>query len=277
MPALPNLRCVRRSTPGRIDAAQGTRMVRPRSGRVARRSCVTRVRHFGEDEAMSHLIDILLEPGKVFTALREKPTFVLPLLLMGGLSAAMILVYFSRVDSAWFIDHALAASGKEMSPSELEQTRKMMPSAQVQGYFGAPFAVIGVVVVSLVIALYYMLAAKVTGAAVSFKQGLALTAWCGIPMLIGMLIALVGAFLMSPQTPLESLSLTRVDPLLVQLPPTHDWSSFAKNFDLLQFWSLFLGALGWRTWTRASWLQSIIVVAIPSVVTYGIMALFAIF
>lgn len=226
---------------------------------------------------MSHLIDILLEPGKVFTALREKPSFVLPLLLMAGLSAAMLLVYFSRVDSAWFIDHALAASGQEMSASEAEQARKMMPSARVQGYIGAPFAAVGVVVVSLVIALYYMLAAKVTGATVSFKHGLALTAWCGVPMLIGIVVSLVGAFLMTPQTTIESLSLTRVDPLLVQLPPTHAWSTFAKNFDLLQFWSLFLGALGWRTWTRAGWLQSIVVVAIPSVVTYGIMALFAIF
>lgn len=226
---------------------------------------------------MSHLIDILLEPGKVFTALREKPTFILPLLLTCTLSAAMILVYFSRVDSAWFIDHTLAASGSEMSASELAQARSVMPSASMQGYIGAPFAVLGVVVISLVVALYYMLAAKVTGASVSFKHGLSLTAWCGVPLLIGIVIALVGAVIMSPQTPLESLALTRVDPLLVQLPPSHAWSSFAKNFDLLQFWSLFLGALGWRTWTRAGWLQSIVVVAIPSIVTYGIMALFAIF
>lgn len=224
---------------------------------------------------MSHLINILLEPGKVFAALREKPTFVLPLALTAILTAAFILVYFSRVDSGWFIDHALSASGTEMSAAEIEQARKVMPSASVQGYIGAPVSVIGIVLMTMVIALYYMLAGKITGASISFRHGLALTAWCSVPMLIGTVIALAGAILMSPQTAIESLSLTRVDPLLVQLPPTHDWSSLAKNFDLLQFWALFLGAVGWRTWTRSGWGQAITVVAIPSVLIYGTMALFA--
>lgn len=34
---------------------------------------------------MSHLIDIFLQPGKAFAQLREKPTFLLPLLLLGVL------------------------------------------------------------------------------------------------------------------------------------------------------------------------------------------------
>ena len=88
-------------------------------------------------------------------------------------------------------------------------------------------------------------------------------------------VALVGVLTMTPQTPLESLMLAHVDPLLVELPLDHEWSGLAKGFSLLTFWTWFLLALGWRTWTRAGWVQAAIVAILPSAVVFGIMALFA--
>ena len=42
---------------------------------------------------------------------------------------------------------------------------------------------------------------------------------------------------MTPRTPLESLTLLNVDPLLLQLPMDDRWSSLAKGFSLLTPWT----------------------------------------
>ena len=88
---------------------------------------------------------------------------------------------------------------------------------------------------------------------------------------------LIGAILTSsPQSSLESMQLTNVDPLLVQLPMDHEWSMLARSFSLLNFWVWFLAALGWKTWFRTGWGQALFVALLPSIVIYGVMALFAI-
>ena len=165
--------------------------------------------------------------------------------------------------------------GDDMGAAELEQVRKSLPEPQTMGYFGAASVLVATAVMAALYALYFMLAGKVTGAAISFRHGLSLTAWAGMPLLLGAIIGLVGVLTMTPQTPIESLMLANVDPLLVQLPLDHKWSGLAKGFSLLNLWTWFLVALGWRTWTRSSWLQAAIVAIVPAVVVYGVMALLA--
>ncbi|AVP97592.1 hypothetical protein C7S18_10455 [Ahniella affigens] len=224
---------------------------------------------------MSHLINIFVEPGKVFAELKEKPTFLLPLLLMMALTAAMTLLYFNKVDGEWLTNHQLTMSGSEMSAAEIEQAKKVMPSAKVMGIVGAIFAPIFIVIVTLVMGLYYLAAGKITGTAVSFKQALSLVTWSGVPALLSLVVAIVGIFMMAPQSTLESLMLTNVDPLIVQLPYDHAWSSFAKNFNLLSLWSVALVAIGWRNWGRTGWGQALTVALIPTLVIFGGMAAWA--
>ena len=224
---------------------------------------------------MSHLINIFLEPSKVFAELKEKPTFIVPLILVSLAMSVMFLMYFSKVDSSWFIDYAISASGNEMSAAEIAQMRSVMPGAKIMGYIyaiGAPFMF---AVVALITALYYLIAGKVTGSAVSFKQGLSLASWSSMPMLLSTIVAVVGVSMMSPQTSLESLMLTNIDPLIFQLPLDNQWSKLAKGFNLLNFWCIFLVATGWKVWGKTSWGEAITVAIIPSVVIYGAMALWA--
>jgi len=224
---------------------------------------------------MSHLINIFVEPGKVFAEQKEKPTFMVPLVLMMTLTVVMSLLYFNKVDSEWFTSHQLAMSGSEMSASEIEQAKKMMPSASVIGIFSAIFGPIMIVVVTLVMALYYLIAGKVTGAGVSFKQSMSLVAWSSVPSLLSLVVAIIGIMMMAPQTALESLMLTNVDPLIVQLPFDHAWSSFAKNFNLLTLWSVAVAAIGWRTYSRGGWGQAVTVALIPTLFIFGCMAAWA--
>jgi len=141
---------------------------------------------------MSQLLNIFLEPAKVFSELREKPNFWLPLLLSMASMAAVVLFYFMTVDSNWYLDHALLASGKEMSAAEIAQAKQVMPGTRVMGFFGAPSAALGIAIVSAITALYLMLAGKVTATAISFKQAFSLVCWANMPMLLGALMDRIG-------------------------------------------------------------------------------------
>ncbi len=224
---------------------------------------------------MTHLVDIFLQPSKVFVDLKEKPTFWLPLLLVALASGVMVLMYHMKVDAEWFTTNMLLAGGNDLSTAEMEQMRSSMPGARAMGYIGAPTAVVVTVIFSMLYALYFMLAGKIAGVATSFRHGLSLTCWASMPLLLGMAVAIIGVLMMEPQTAFESLMLLNVDPLLVQLPVDSPWSTLAKSFSLLSIWTWFLLALGWRIWTRSGWLQAAIVAILPSAVLYGVMAMFA--
>ena len=226
---------------------------------------------------MSHLINIFLEPAKVYADLKEKPSFWLPLLLVAVLGAVSTTAYFLTVDPEWFADNQVAQmqAQRDMSAAEVEQAKQFMPGARASAYFGGPMVLLFVGIVFSVMALYYLLAGKVTGNAVGFRRGLSLAAWSSMPMVLGNLVVLGAIFTSSNQASFESLQLLNVDPLFVQLPLDHDWLMLARSFSLLNFWVWFLAALGWKTWFRTGWGQAITVAVLPSLVIYGVMALFA--
>lgn len=226
---------------------------------------------------MSHLINIFLEPAKAFADLKEKPSFWLPLLLVAVLGAVSTTAYFLTVDPDWFADNQVAQmqAQRDMSAAEVEQAKQFMPGARASAYFGGPMVLLFVGIVFSVMALYYLLAGKVTGNQVGFRRGLSLAAWSSMPMVLGNLVVLGAIFTSSNQVSFESLQLLNVDPLFVQLPLDHDWLMLARSFSLLNFWVWFLAALGWKTWFRTGWGQAITVAVLPSLVIYGVMALFA--
>lgn len=221
---------------------------------------------------MAKLVDIFIQPSTVFAQERERPTFILPWLLLSSLAVVLTLSYFMRVDGSWLVDHMLATKAGGMTAKEMAQARAMMPGAHTMGMLGALAGPITVGLMFAVIGLYYWLASKVTGAPFGYKHGLSLIAWSAMPGVLGSVVAIVGALTMAPQTSLESLMLTHVDPLLVDSTGSH-WHRLAQNIDLLSLWSIFLTALGWRVFTRGSWVQGIVVAVLPYLVVFGVMAL----
>jgi hypothetical protein len=224
---------------------------------------------------MASAADIFLDPGKLFLELKEKPSFVLPLLVVMVLMAAMTWYYFASVDPGWYVDHTLLASNDQMSATELAQARSVFPGVRTLGTIGAVSSAVVAAVISVLYALYFLLAGKVTGREVSFPQAMSLACWSNMPMVLGILVAIAGIATMTPQTTIESLMLTNLDPLVLQLPPDSAWNRLAESFNLLNFWVIFLAALGWRTWGKSSWTQALVVGVLPSAVIYGVMAAIA--
>lgn len=226
---------------------------------------------------MSQLIDIFLEPGKVFAGLKEKPSFLVPALIVLLATTASAVLYFFNVDPEWFTNYQLQAAAQEMSKAELEQAKQFMPGARTMGYITLVTTPIFFAIIFSLAALYYMLAGKISGNPTGFRHGLALTAWSSMPMVLGAVISIVGIYTSSPQSSMESMQLLNVDPLFVQLETGHPWAMLARSFSLLNLWVWFLAALGWKTWYRTGWGQALFVVLLPYVVIYGVMAAFAAF
>jgi len=223
---------------------------------------------------MKDLIDIFLQPSSVLTRLKDRPTSVLPVLLLVGLTAISSYLYFDKVDAAWFMERSVVASGQDLSDKELQAIRTNGPSSGMLKWTGSIGGSIGILVSFLAFGLYYFLAGKVTGLALSYKQGLALASWSSMPTLISAVLLLVGVFSMTPQTPLESLVLTSVDPMLVQLPLESPWKGLATSASFLVIWTTWLAALGWKLWSQASkWTGAVVVAALPTVLIYGGMAI----
>jgi hypothetical protein len=221
------------------------------------------------------LIDIFLDPAKAWAQLKERPTFLVPALVVAAAATLAATLYFLHVDPVWFADHQIQMVGKDMSADEIAQMQKIMPGARTLAWISAATTLIFFAFIYAVMAVYYLLAGKVSGNSVDFRRGLALATWSTMPMVLAAIVSIVGTYTSSPQTSYESLQMLSFDPLFVQLPMDHDWSRLAKSFSLLNFWAWFLAALGWKTWFRTGWGQAVFVVVLPSAVIYGFMALFA--
>src|SRR5690606_4205553 len=162
------------------------------------------------EPSMSLLIDIFLEPAKAFRQLQEKPSFVLPMAILAVASGLFAMLYFLYVDPEWFASHQEAqvlAGNPEMTQQELAQMRQFMPGARTLAWISAPIGLISVVVISLIMALYYLLAGKVTGTGISYRRGLCLTAWSALPSLLGVVAGLVAMYAGSNQVAFESLQM----------------------------------------------------------------------
>ena len=224
---------------------------------------------------VSQLIDIFVDPAKAWAQQKERPTFLVPALVVAFASAIAALAYFMHVDPEWFAEYQLQAMAAEMSASEVAQAKSMMPGARAQGWIAAISTPVVTAIVFAIMGLYYLLAGKVAGHAVDYRRGLSLATWSSMPMLIIAIISLVATYTSSPQSTYESMQLLSIDPLFVQLPRDHAWSTLAKTFSLLNLWAWFLAALGWKTWFRTGWGQALFVAMLPGVVVFGVMAAFA--
>lgn len=225
---------------------------------------------------MKDLLDIFLQPGPVLTKRYDKPDGWLPMLVLAIAGALFAHRYFSSVDAAWFMQETVERSGRELSQAQSDAIARSGGSPALV-WTSTIGAIVGTVFYLVGWAVYFMLAGKFTGVAISFKQGLGLSGWASMPSLLGSLLALYGTAGMAPQTFISDLMLANFDPMLVQLPPESPWKALASSFSFLNLWVIGLAALGWRLWSRdAGWIKPVVVAALPFVLFYGYQAIKAI-
>jgi len=222
---------------------------------------------------------LVFEPRKAFAEMAERPRVLFPLLLLIVATAGIALWYYRVVDLEWMTDQQLRNSGiaKALTEAQIEEMVKRAGENAGRGAIMAVLATaFGVVIVQLITALYYLLAGKITNLQRGFKQWFAFACWTALPSVLGVIpaawVLLTATSAQISQGDLQPLSLNS---LFFQRAPGEPGYTLLLSINLLQFLSLYLAAVGVKTWSGRSWLFSIIFTALPFVLIYGCWAFFA--
>lgn len=222
---------------------------------------------------------LVFEPRKAFAELDQRPRFWWPLLVVAISSALLSVWYVSVVDLAWLTDIQLrnSAFGQNMTDAEIARAAQGAGTQRgAQMAIGGLGTLFGIVIMLLISALYYLLAAKITGVERGFRHWLALAAWSTMPTVLAVIAAAVVLLTASSnQIGQEALQPLSVNALLLQREPGEPGYALFSNMNLLQFVALYLAAVGVREWSGRSWTYAIVFSALPFVLVYGVWAFFA--
>lgn len=227
---------------------------------------------------MSALIDnitnILTAPREAFAALRERPTFLVPMLALILGNCALIVWYYSEVDIAWLMETSLQMSGREVPPEVLEQTRRATENIP-RAAFGASAAVssaLVIVIVLLLMAGYLAFVSMLANDGFRFRQWLSLVSWSSFPVVFGVIASAVNLAVSN----ITFLLATEINPLtLASIFGTAREGggmlrSMLQYVDVTSLWSLGLMTYGYRLWTGKPLALSFAIVAAPLAVIVAI-------
>jgi uncharacterized membrane protein YhdT len=216
-------------------------------------------------------------PSTAYAELRERPRFWFPLLLIVLTSTAMVYWYYSVVDIEWLKDAMFSQNPKIQAMPEAQRAAAMgMMSRTTMLWGSVAGSLIALPIVFLLVALYFLVAAKVTKQPQGFKHWFAFTCWSSLPVLLGTVVsAIVLLMSSSPQISPSSLQALSVNELLFHVPLGSPAQPLLDSLTIPSFLSWALMIIGMHTWSQRSWVFSAIVVLIPSVVIYGIWSFLA--
>lgn len=222
---------------------------------------------------LSTLINIIAAPRLAFTELRDKPTIVLPLVLLLVVVSAATFTYFQVTDPDLLIDDLLSQAGNDMSESERSEARARMegmPEGMLK-WISTASGSIGIFLFLLVHAGYFYLSSMFNGTKIGYKPWLSFTTWSNIPMLFSSIAGLATLLLSSGHVTMLEMNPFTLTNLLNIDPSNQALASTLNSLDLTRLWSIGLMLLGYRLWTQKSWLHCGLVALLPLIIVYGSM------
>ncbi|MEJ0098869.1 MAG: YIP1 family protein [Pseudomonadota bacterium] len=132
---------------------------------------------------------------------------------------------------------------------------------------------IGVPFVMVITTLYNLLVGKMFSFERSFRQWFSFCSWTGLPSaLTAIPVALVLATTETTQIGQEVLQPLSLNALFFHRAVGEPGFSLLNGLNLVQFVTLYLSVVGIKAWSGRSWLFSILFIAVPWLLIYGIWA-----
>jgi len=142
----------------------------------------------------ARVLRVFFEPGKVFSELNVKPSFVWALIVLVAATFSVQAVVSTRLDMESIIRAQMSerSQGRQLNEDQLASAMKFATIAAKVGMFAAPLAV---PLVFLALAGIYLALLKVLGSQVDFNRVFAVTTHAAVPptvvgAVIGSLVAL---------------------------------------------------------------------------------------
>jgi hypothetical protein len=217
------------------------------------------------------IINIITSPTAFFPALRQKPSFAFPLILVLIAGVATLTVYFFMVDFAWL------TSG--FTSSDSTPTQAAMTEPVISPTLLTVTSLSGVLIVTplalLLYAAYFLLVDKTLhNKSHTFKFWFSMVCWCSIPALFISISSCINIILAdNGRIPLNEINPLTFNSLFFHLTPGDDFFALLSSLDLSMLWSKTLMFLGFRESTQASVSLSIAIVLTPTLFKYMAWAL----
>jgi hypothetical protein len=200
--------------------------------------------------SVGRIFGAIFSPKPTFESIVQRPTWILPLVLISILSIVTIFIFGQRVGWRSFMirqDQQNSRLQKQMDQMTPEQRDKMLDRqtkiAPIAGYGGA---VLGILIVAVIIAAVLMVAFNMmTGGGIGFKTSLGIVVHSWVPGIIGGLLGILILFLKDPSTiDIQHLVATNAGAFLSDDAPK--WQeALLSSFDLFTFWSMILMGIGY--------------------------------
>lgn len=220
-----------------------------------------------------NLINIITAPQAAFDSLKEKPTALMPLLLIIALSGGMQILYFANIDLDFLIDQLVIQSQAFINIPENELRESLADTNPItQGISSAIAIAIFLPLITAIMAGYLSFVSKFTSDEIGFKRWFCLAAWTSVVTIFaaiaGIAVVLMSADGMIALSQLQALSLNS---LIFQT--TGPFKTLLSSLDITQLWALVLLILGYKSWTGKTLASSICIGGAPYFLIYGIWAL----
>jgi Yip1 domain len=231
-----------------------------------------------EYSSLAIAANVFTSPNEAFAAIKERPKFLLPLVLLLAMQAITSLAYINSVDLGWFMDTQLQASSAELTEAQREQAAAAAArvSPMVYGAIGAVSSAVVLVVVLLLTASYYTGVSFATNDGIKFKQWFSFACWCTLPAVLGVLASLINVLAADarfmPQTELNPLSFGNL--LSIDVTGKSAAERILLSLDPTTVWALTIAVLGYHAWTNRSIVKAAAIVLGPlAVILAGAAAL----
>ena len=208
-----------------------------------------------EDSSFGRLIGVLVSPGKTFRSIAERPTWLVPFLVLLVLSLAVGWLTQARVDPEEMVRYQLGKFADRMPPGELdkaiENAENVTPAQKaLQIGIGVPAAAL---VTALISALFLGIF-KILGSEMSFKQSLSTYVYGSMPLAVAALINLPLVLARDSITPEEAMGgvLVASPAILASEETSAVFRSLLGSLNFFTLWTLALVIIGYRIVGRVS-------------------------
>jgi hypothetical protein len=219
-----------------------------------------------DSSSVGILVNIFTSPTAAFTALKERPSPWLPLLIVLLTYAAVSYLYLQVVDLPWMLDRQLSQGGNltdEQRTQAVDAALQISPT--VYGVIGAVTTPLSILIVYALIALYFTGVSFATNDGVKYGQWFAMISWSVMPVIFGLAASFVNLLVSDarflPQEQLNPLSFGNLFALNSDGAPLSQ--RILLSLDVTTLWAVVLQVIGYQVFSQRSIVRAAVVVLGP--------------
>ena len=218
---------------------------------------------------VGRITGVYFDPKPAFADIAARPRWYVPLILMMVAGLAFTYSFTSRIGWRGYIAKTMENNPRVRDMPAEQRELQINTGARIAPIFGYAYSLVGIPVVTLIVAGAMLLVCKMMGTSLRFKQMFAITAYAMLPGLIFTILAIVVMFLKNP----DDFNLQ--NPLFFNIgammePPPNSGKflySLASSIDLFTFWMILLLATGISVAARkVTFSKAIVAVAAPWII-----------